>query len=254
MADGKKIGATGAAAVAAVLGGKALVATVHEAGHIPVEAPVVAAGRSAADAAAAGAVGNSGRPLGSGITALGSSDRDLPGSTHRSGDYPSSAFDLEGEDKVALPPTVPRSLIVVPSYNFHLTAKVHGLYEQAEPRIIADITDSNSTLTKRQIDSLINKEIVSTINADTKKSNSDISFEVLTGKLKIHKSKTVLGIDVSAGEVNIYKVSAILASGVCACQKLSTEKFRNCVDAAVANVGTIVAKEIRENAVASSNG
>jgi hypothetical protein len=198
MADRKKIGAAGAATVAAVLGGKAVVGTVHEASHLAVEIPGVAS-RGFADAADT-AVGSAGRHvegLNYGTARLGNDG----------GDYPLSGF-ARGSDYVV--PPAPRTLIVLPPpHNIQLSVKVHSLYDQAEPDIISDINDSHRVLTESQINSLINRELVNTINADTKKSGSNISFEILTGKLKIQKSTTLSGIDISAGEVNVYKVSTL---------------------------------------------
>jgi hypothetical protein len=234
MPMGKRIGAARAVAVAAVLCGTAMVGTVHEglAGELPlfVFKPSTLPPKP---------------PPGASARVLGAEPLPLPPKPR--------VFGTTGKDEVRLPPTSPSLLNEVQKY--HLIAKVHDLYAQAGPGINTKINDAHGALTKRQVESVVNNELVSTITERTKEPGSDISFEILTGKLKIQKVKTVRGVNISGGEVNIYKISEILAGIIYACEKLSTPQFSNCVDAAVAEVRAIVIKEIGENdAVAGSNG
>jgi hypothetical protein len=227
MPMGKRIGAAGAVAVTAVLCGLAMAATVHEALAAGLLPPRFFEDRS---------------PL---PTEQYQKNLVLPNPENNS-----ACGVLAGcqeKDEVRLPPPPPSGLNGAPTYDLHLNATVDDLYAQAGPGIVAKLKDAHGTLTKNDVESVISNELVSTINDKMKKPGSDISFEILTGKLKIQKAKTIWGVDISGGEVNIYKISEALAAMLYACEKLSSPQFSNCLDAVMADVRTIVIEAIGEN-------
>jgi hypothetical protein len=249
MADGKMIGAAGAAAVAAALGGKALVGSVH------VAEMASTAGRDLSEVT--DIASTSGRRfesftennIGRNFDSFRADDTQL----NRGRDFYHSDNSLNGSNVPPLP-TLPRSVIAFPPdyYNFHLSVKVHTLYDRAEPQIITDINHAHGSLTQSQVDSIINRELVKTITIDSSKPNSNISFEVATGKLKVQRSATMLGVDFTVGEVNVYKISAIVAGSVYGCQKLTGSQFHNCVNRAFDGVGRAMRKAILEDSADNS--
>lgn len=247
MADGKTIGAVGAAAVAAAVGGKALVGV-----HVAEIAGT--AGRSLSEVT--DIASNSGRRFeGFGASNLGKTFDDFSDDTqlNRGRDLYHPDSSLNGSNVPPLP-TLPRAVIALPPnyYNLHLSMKVHDLFDQAEPHIFAEISHAHGTLTESQVNSIINRELVKTITTNSSKPNSNISFEVATGKLKVQRSATVLGVDFTIGEVNVYKVSAIVAGSVYGCQKLAGSQFHNCVSRAFDGVGIAVRKAMLEAAADNS--
>jgi hypothetical protein len=273
MPMGKRIGAAGAVAVAAVLCGTAMVGTVHEGLAAELLPPYVF--REPPPLPPKQWQDNSVLPHSS-VLATGKDEIKSPPISQpvaprlpAQGELavPSAPTDVgEAQEVEGLRLAKPAPLAVrrgkaaeldflneVQTYN--LSAKVNDLYAQAGPGIITKINDAHGTLTKSQVESVVNNELVSTITEKTKEPGSDISFEIFTGKLKIQKVTKVWGVDISGGEVNIYKISEALAAIIYACEKLSAPQFSNCLDAAVTQVQAIVIKAIGENdAVAGSNG
>jgi hypothetical protein len=123
--------------------------------------------------------------------------------------------------------------------------RVSKFYKHAEQIILNDLVRNTGHLTKPEIEKIINDEVTKTILKTASQPKSGISFEVLTGKLTIDSSRTVVGIKLAWGEVNIYKVSAALAASVVACEALAAPDLKACVKAVLAKAGSAVDQELK---------
>jgi len=144
-------------------------------------------------------------------------------------------------ERALLPSAQPRRDII--------DLKVSPLYNEATPEILDALKVSE--LTQKQLEEKITQAVKKAIESAEKKKGSGITFVASTGKLKVDKSYTTpVGIKVEGGEVNIYAVSVVLAAGVYECQ--DRPDYIECAKAALAKVGSIVAKEmVPESARAS---
>jgi hypothetical protein len=123
--------------------------------------------------------------------------------------------------------------------------KVSSLFDRADQNILHDLNALHGALTRQQIDNIIQEEVLKNVQSETSQPNSGIKFEALTGKLTIESSYILRGVKVTGGDVNIYKVSGVLAGSVYSCNALDSKGFNDCAKAALAKVGSVVAKELK---------
>jgi hypothetical protein len=124
-----------------------------------------------------------------------------------------------------------------------ISKQVSSLYNEASPNILNDLTESTGP-TNEQILSIINNNLKKVIENTAKDKDSGLTFEPLTGKVKIGVSyKGRLG-KVTVGEINVYKVSAIVAASVYVCAE--APGYRECVEDALDKVKTAVSKELKK--------
>jgi len=117
--------------------------------------------------------------------------------------------------------------------------KVSSLYGEATPQIL-NALNAPEALTQQQLESIINAAVKKAIESAAKEEGSGITFEALTGKLKVDLSYTTAFAKVIPGEVNVYEISAAVAAGVIACK--DQPGFIECAKAALAKAA--VAKEM----------
>jgi hypothetical protein len=135
-------------------------------------------------------------------------------------------------ERALLPSAQPRRDII--------DLKVSSLYDEATPEILDALKVPE--LTQQQLEEKITQAVKKAIESAEKEKGSGITFEPLTGKLKVDLSYTTPLGKVKVGEVNIYVVSAVAAAGVFAC--LNQPGYNECAKAALAKVGSAVAKEM----------
>ena len=127
--------------------------------------------------------------------------------------------------------------------------KVSSLYDGATSQILDDLqnylkANTQAALTQQQLEDIINAAVTKTIETTAKETNSGLSFEVLTGKLKIERSYTGSLGKLTLGEINIYKVSGVVASTAFARKELvDRAEFSACVKEALGKVKKIVTEE-----------
>jgi hypothetical protein len=125
--------------------------------------------------------------------------------------------------------------------------KIAVLFSQAEPRIIDDLLALDGNLSQSKVANVISSDVAKALQSTEAVSESDITFEVLSGKLKFNSYRTVRGTKISLGEVNVYKVSLILAGTVVACASLGASELTSCVKETLATAGDIVRKQMELN-------
>jgi hypothetical protein len=129
--------------------------------------------------------------------------------------------------------------------------KVSSLYDGATSQILDDLqnylnANTQTALTQQRLEGMINAAVTKIIETTAKETNSGLSFEMLTGRLKIERSYTGSLGRVTAGEINIYKVSGAVASAVYVCKELvDRAQFNACVKEALGKVKTIVTEEMQ---------
>jgi hypothetical protein len=125
--------------------------------------------------------------------------------------------------------------------------EVTALFSQTEPQIIDDLAALGGNLSQSKVANVISADVAKTLQNVAATSESGITFEVLSGKLKFNSYRTVRGAKVSLGEINVYKVSLTLAGAVVACTSLGTSELTTCVKEAIAAVGDVVRSQMDIN-------
>jgi hypothetical protein len=118
--------------------------------------------------------------------------------------------------------------------NFHSSHKLTELIRSAQSKIDTDLSPYNTDVSIKQADEIIKSDLVTAISDAKDKPNSGITFEVLSGKLKVDSKFSMGGVNISGGEINVYKVSGAAAIGVAACRGLGASEFQACVNSALA--------------------
>lgn len=118
--------------------------------------------------------------------------------------------------------------------NLYGAHKLTSVIDSAKPKIDSDLLPYTTDISVTQADHIIKSDLISTINKITDKPDSGITFEVLSGKLKIESKFSMGGVNISGGEINVYKISGAAAVGVAACRGLGASEFQSCVNAALA--------------------
>lgn len=127
------------------------------------------------------------------------------------------------------------------------------LFAQVQQNIIAQLEQSPTALSKDQLENIIKAEFQKELQQANQKPDSGVTFEVLTGSLKIEASTTIARVKVSAGEVNIYKVSTVLAGGFVSCAVfVGRPGFEECTKTAFARIGTEIANEMRQDSASNT--
>jgi hypothetical protein len=134
-------------------------------------------------------------------------------------------------------PEGPRIVFADPYRYSSEQTHVHNIIEGAKSSITSDLSGYGDLLTRDVAEQAIRTNFVKVVEEQAK-SDPNISFELLTGKLKIDSSLTFAGAKISLGEVNMYKIASVAAVGVVACKGLHASQFQSCVDAALAKAST----------------
>ena len=132
---------------------------------------------------------------------------------------------------------------------------VYALFAEAKPKIFQDVFPFyviNQPFSQPAVDDIIREEISTTIEVAKSQPDSNVAFDVVSGKLTISSSMTVFNVKVTAGEVNVYKVSAVLAGGIVLCGKGWIDDFQKCFADAFAKVGSAIAAAANEESSVTS--
>lgn len=230
--------AIGAAAAAAILGGKELAHMAPQfAAHSGPALEVVAAKGGLAFEAAGG---------GSTNTLRSSSDiSGTLGSTFRAGRIADAGFDpnqrlgnLGREGTETLNTTsqsqlVAKQPIVTFNNGDYSKSAISSYFSTAEPKLVDDLTALKPPLSKSVVEDIVKRDLARVAEAASTTAGSNVSFEVLTGKLKVDASRTIGGIKITGGDINLYVVGGAITGGVLACNALADVKFKSCVDSAI---------------------
>ncbi len=103
----------------------------------------------------------------------------------------------------------------------------------AEPKLVEDLTKLSPPVSKLAVESIVKNDLVTTAQNIAKAPDAKVSFDVLSGKLKVEASRVIAGVKVSGGEINVYVVGGGVTTAVMACNAVSDVTFKNCVDAAI---------------------
>jgi hypothetical protein len=138
------------------------------------------------------------------------------------------------------------------------TEEVASLFSRARPRILDHLKPRIGKLTQADVEKTLSSDLTEVIEKAAGDPKSGITFEALTGKLKVESSMLLKGVKVTGGEVNVYKVTAVLAGGIVACaltknysenrKETLTKKDKEmsrCIEAALAKVKAEVADLIK---------
>jgi hypothetical protein len=106
-------------------------------------------------------------------------------------------------------------------------------FSTAEPKLADDLTVLKPPLSRNVVENIVKRDLASTAQAASTTAGSNLSFEVLTGKLKVETSRTIGGMKITGGEINLYVVGGAITGSVLACNALADLKFRNCIEAAI---------------------
>jgi hypothetical protein len=127
--------------------------------------------------------------------------------------------------------------------------QISSYIQGAEPGVIDDLSKSGAKPQEDQINDVFKSRIAASL-VEKARSDPNISFEALTGKLTIRGSRRLGGVEVTAGEVNIYKVTATLAGIAIACL-LTHRSINQCVEAAFRAAGSEIANSIEPSDTAA---
>jgi hypothetical protein len=129
-------------------------------------------------------------------------------------------------------------------YNVDSTrSTLQSYFSSAEPKLFADLTALTPPLSKKVVAETVRKDLVAAAT-----STSNVSFEVLTGKLKVKSSRTIGGLEVTGGEINLYIVGGAITGGVLTCNALAKASFKSCVDSAIRTAMANALKDLRPKA------
>jgi hypothetical protein len=259
MANGGKTVAIGAAAAAAVIGGKELLVSAPKfAAHTTTHFTEISASKIGVVAeGVGGGFGNGANGIRSNSGKLATSEGfgtaqtnfDISGSlatTMRVGklaeaeanpfpSFDSSALLSNGEkfDAISKAPVVTsRPIVLFPNQDFNFSG-VSSYFSNAQPKLANDLTALTPPLLKATVQGIVEADLKNVAENAAKNSDSKVTFEAFSGKLKIESSTTVAGMKVTGGEVNVYTVAGAITGGVMACNALTDATFKNCVDAAI---------------------
>ncbi|MDA9468756.1 hypothetical protein [Bradyrhizobium sp. CCBAU 53415] len=115
----------------------------------------------------------------------------------------------------------------------------------AEPKLIGDLASLSPPLSKATIEIIIKNDLATTAQNLAKAPDANVSFDVLSGKLKVNTARVVGGVKVSGGEINIYVVGSGVTAAVLACNAVSEVTFKNCIDAGIKKAMAKVFDDIR---------
>jgi hypothetical protein len=136
--------------------------------------------------------------------------------------------------------------IRLPSYTWNKADQARRysrFFDVAEPKIVDELSTLSPPITAQDAENIIKTQLATAIQQAKNGNDSEIAFEVLTGKLTIDSSKMVFGSKVSGGQVNIYKVTSVVAGSVAACTGEVVESFKPCVRKALAKATDEIARE-----------
>jgi hypothetical protein len=221
MANGGKTVAIGAAATAAIIGGKEIVEfapVFYQTGHT-IERVGVEVGTSASRT--------------SGIV--------LDNLANPS-DFSAGRKLLIERTEISTLPS--RALLPFNNYDWDVNS-VTSYFTSAEPKMLADFAKLSPPISQSAADQIIRSELVGVVQQAAKDPASNISFEAFSGKLTVDSSATIAGVKVTGGEINLYKVSLSLAGGVAACMGVIDADYQTCVQSALSKAKGLVAEQLK---------
>ncbi len=136
------------------------------------------------------------------------------------------AFAAYGQSSLPRPVIVP-NLLAQPYQNVAPSAAAN-FFSRVEPTMIDDLA-ARRPLQLDDAISAVRRNLQSAAQQAEKEPAAKVSFEVLTGKLKIDASKTIAGVKVSGGEINLYTTSMTVGTAAVACNAVADKEFKSCV-------------------------
>lgn len=250
MSNGGTKAAIGVAAAAAVFGGKELLHVAPQVVSHTAPLVEIVAGKGVLIEAAGGGAGGlrtSDKLAASGYSGITSSSPfDTSGSlgtTMRFGKIagaevnPNRRADIfatrEGGRVDSAPQISPSRPLVVLNNGDLNSSGVASYFSMAEPKLSNDISVLGPPLSSAAVEIIVKRDLKNVAESAAKTSDSKVTFEALSGKLKIDSSITIGGIKIAGGEVNVYAVAGAITGGVMACNALVDASFKNCVDSAI---------------------
>jgi hypothetical protein len=125
-------------------------------------------------------------------------------------------------------PIVVPNAILPPTQSISPSATADFL-SRVQPKIVDHLISLRRPVSLDYANSIVRNDLVSAAQQAEKESAAKVSFEVLTGKIKIEASKTVGGVKISGGEINAYKVAGTIGAAVVACNAVADTHFKDCV-------------------------
>jgi hypothetical protein len=93
--------------------------------------------------------------------------------------------------------------------------KISLLFDETTPRIKDNLA---SPITEESLERIVKEQLTKVINNAAKEPNSGLTFEALTGNLKVDSSLNTPAGKVTTGQINIYKLAAYIAGIAYLCQ------------------------------------
>jgi hypothetical protein len=142
----------------------------------------------------------------------------------------------------------PKPLVVpgplVHSYQNDTPSAAANFFSRVEPKMVDDLASLHRPLKFDYARSVVYNDLKSAAQQAEKEPAAKVSFEVLTGKIKIDASKTIAGVKISGGEINVYKTSMTIGAAVIACNAVADNRFKDCIaDAAKKAIKKALEKE-----------
>jgi hypothetical protein len=127
----------------------------------------------------------------------------------------------------------PRPLVVpaplVQSHQNVAPPAAENFFSRVEPKIVGDLASLHRPLKFDYARSIAYNDLKSAAQRAEKEPAAKVSFEVLSGKIKIDASQTIAGVKVSGGEINVYKTSMAIGAAVIACNAVADSQFKDCI-------------------------
>lgn len=127
----------------------------------------------------------------------------------------------------------PRPLVVpapvVQAYQNVTPPAAANFFSRVEPKMVNDLASLRRPLTFDHARSVAYNDLKSAAQQAEKEPAAKISFEVLSGKIKVDASQTIGGVKISGGEINLYKTSMAIGAAVIACNAVADSQFTDCI-------------------------
>lgn len=124
--------------------------------------------------------------------------------------------------------------------------------ESAKPALVNDIGLLGRSATAANVEPILTKDLKEAATLLAKTDAEHVTFEVLTGKLKVSTKLSKNGYKLAFGEVNLYKVVSVSAATVAACNRIHRLDTSSCIDAALDKALSLVEIEQEKSAVAKA--
>jgi len=104
-----------------------------------------------------------------------------------------------------------------------------NFFSRVEPKMVNDLASLRRPLKFDYARSVAYNDLRSAAQQAEKEPAAKVSFEVLSGKIKIDASQTIAGVRISGGEINVYKTSMAIGAAVIACNAVADSQFKDCI-------------------------